>query len=131
MVRLMLILLLAWQPLTLHMVGASATPGSDCNASECVVVVETDGCCPELVIEHRCGMTVDDCICGLDTGRPGEPIPAIPTTSPTPVVIAILPDEAVFSIDRPRSSITAHPGLTVRPFKSHNTNQAFLGVWRS
>ena len=128
--RLALILALAVQHLSLPALLARWMP-AECEATLCCQVVEQTTCCGEQIVEIRCGETDGTCLCGLEPGRSETPIPTLPTTDSTELALALLPCEVAVAIEWPDTARVTRPGTVERPFRSHNTDQALLGVWRT
>ncbi len=128
--RLALILALALQPLSL---AALLTPGlpAECEAMLCCQVVEKTTCCGEQVVELQCGKTDGTCFCGRESGRSGMPVPMLPTTDSTELALSLLLCDVTVTMNWPHSARVTRPGTCGRPFRSHNSHQALLGVWRA
>jgi|GEM_PF-6904898 len=131
MMRLFLILMLAWQPLSFQSVGAPALASPMHVASSCCEVIVADACC-EPVVVSRCGMTGGSCHCDAEPGLPvRQHIPAISTVTPPVRSLVPAPFEGVLVIDTPRSAPATRAGVQGRSACTHNTFQASLGVWRT
>jgi len=134
MIRFFLILMLVWQPLSLQAVAVAAPGGAMHHTSDCceivVEVVEANTCCEPVVVSH-CGNVISDCRCDAKPGPAQTPTPATPTISSPERNLAALPRNEVAVIDWPRSDRQSPRGVQERLIRSHNTFQAFVGIWRT
>ena len=126
--RLVLILTLALQPLSLRTVPDSHPAG--CPPKGCCAVVETTTCCGERVVDRVCHRTGGECTCASRPGVPERPAPApqpresnnrAAVLAPRPVGPAVVPTAA------PRAGLAVRSRLETA--RSHNTAQAVIGVW--
>lgn len=131
MARLLLILMLVWQPLALQAVGAPASLASMSDAMGCCKIVETVSCCGKPVIEPVCSMTGGACNCDAAPTQPEQPTPALPGSNSAERALATLSFDATSVAIVPLDSRLAKAGMQERPVRSHNTIQAVLGIWRT
>ena len=131
MARLLLILTLALQPALLQAGGRLLLPAL-CESISCCEVVETTVCCDEVVIETACGESKEVCVCGIEPGRPESPAPASLVRSSFEVLLTLAPRPTGVELDwQPAASDRWRVGPIERTVRSHNTQQALLGVWQT
>ena len=129
MARLLLILMLVWQPLGLQAVAQQATQISMATAIDRCKPVEMVDCCQVVATEEVCPMTGGVCRCGMAPVQPESPPPALPVTNPTEWTLAPISLASGFVVVSLRNNRVTQRVDHGRSSRSHNTSQAFLGVW--
>jgi|GEM_PF-2319936 len=128
--RLVLILSLVFQPLSLGGVVASRSGGHQ--TSGCCTLVEKTTCCGRRVIERVCRMTDGECTCTSRPGVPEQPAPA-PQQRRSDERVAVLAPRPVGDMVVPAAALRAAAPLRSRlaTARSHNTARAVVGVWHT
>lgn len=132
--RVLLILALIWQSLTLCGVIAPAGSAERCVQTSCCEVVEQVSCCEE-VVAHHCGLSRGECLCGVSPVDHPERVPEGPlprTNRETFAAVQLLvpmPYTGIHSDPGPFRVCAVDGGLLAG--KTHNEVQAFLGIWRT
>jgi len=135
LVRLLLILAIAWQPLILWGAASDAMPAEVCTTTSCCTTVERVSCCGERVVERVCGKTGGACHCASapsDTPKPRPEAPQPRSERETLVAVPSSPVQSIACLDadgacRPLFA-TSESRLAS---KTHNEIQALLGIWRT
>jgi hypothetical protein len=130
LIRLALILAFVVPQFALSALLSNWMP-AECEATSCCRVVEQETCCGDEVVEIQCGETGNTCLCGLEPDGSETPIPTLPTRDSTVPALALLPRAATIAMERLDAARVTRPGTVERPFRSHNSQQALLGVWRT
>jgi hypothetical protein len=134
MSRLLLILVLALQPLTV--LGAGAMVDA---AQTCIAALRTDaspmtgGCCAMMTGASGCPMHPDACDCMEAPARPARPTPApAPVRHVDATGVALLPTAecSVPELTQANVSPRRQTGQPMLPV-AHNRALSLLGVWRT
>jgi len=136
MIRLLLILTLLWQPFAALGIAGARAPGSAEHACEisCCQVVERTTCCGEQIAAEYCARSGGACSCVASPERQPTPRPEVPLTRSH--------YEVVFLVSAERPELMWEAMTVARPTgptgcgaliagRSHNVQQAFLGIWRT
>jgi len=132
-VRLLLILTLVWQPVSVSALAAPAEREADCETSACCRVIETTTCCGLRTVERVCSRSGGECRCGY-APQERDPAPKAPapqtgserTLVPAPASIVGLVVAPAPVVSRP----TAQDPRGAAP-TDHQRALALLGVWRT
>ncbi|MHC4975503.1 MAG: hypothetical protein ACYTF7_02720 [Planctomycetota bacterium] len=133
--RLILILILVWQPLTLLPTGALALTASECAPSVCHVLLERVSCCGERTVEKVCVKSGGECLCVSapleepDT-QPVYPQPRAERDSPVAITDQLQRAGVRVAVD-PMVRRTRGSLLLNLQGRTHNEIQALLGIWRT
>lgn len=133
--RFLLTLAIAWQPLALWASPAPIGPTAECAAVSCCEVIERVSCCGDRVVEHVCGKTGGQCLCGMAPGDSPERGPEAPTPRSERISLVAVPAplfRIVAVVDAEASPrLLRAIDLSLLSGRNHNEVQALLGVWRT
>ncbi len=129
LVRILLLLTLLFQQLALP--GAISTAhAADCLSTGCCDLVETTTCCGEKVLEHRCGRTGGECLCGVDSDD-SEPVPSAPAPENRNDLVQAFITGISAGYDLPTAIHPHMPPVFWVIHRTHNETQALLCIWRT
>lgn len=135
LVRFLLILALAWQPLTLWGTSAHTAAKAECTATSCCTTVERVSCCGERIVEQVCGKSGGACHCASAPTDSPDPRPEAPQPRTERETLVAVPSPPVHGVaytdaDCAHQSLFA-AGESRLAGKTHNEIQALLGIWRT
>jgi hypothetical protein len=130
--RFLIILALAFQPLTLWLSSAHAATTRECAMISCCEVVVPVSCCGkpsgEQEREHRL-----ECRCGMSSNDDPEPAPnaPMPRSELGAVVVLVEFTGETIGEDASRAPRRAPEAVVLSALRTHNETQALLSVWRT
>ena len=135
LVRLLLILAFAWQPLIFWGGAGHAVPAEFCTASSCCTTVERVSCCGERVVEQVCGKAGGACHCASAPTDVPNPRPEAPQPRSERETLVAVPSPPVQGVTYTEADGAARPKFATDESrlanKTHNEIQALLGIWRT
>lgn len=136
--RLLLILVVAWQPLVLWGAITPARPKAEYAAMSCCEAVQESPCCskPDVQLLKKCGMSDGGrCLCGMSPSDAPGPAPEAPLPrgdrDSLTAVPALTPHFVRYPDVSARHRLPSALDSGLLSTKTNNEVQAFLGVWRT
>jgi len=129
-VRLLLILTLLVQPLTLGVASIRAGGDDTCVATACCEVLETTTCCGRVVSQMRCGKTGRTCVCGM-TPEDSTPAPETPRAPERTEMAPIFAAGVGIVLDVRAPALVCPRRTPPACRRTHNETQALLCIWRT
>ncbi|MEQ9616543.1 MAG: hypothetical protein RLN60_00745 [Phycisphaerales bacterium] len=136
MIRSLLILALLWQPFAVFGTVGFGAPGDGVHGCEmsCCQIVERTSCCGERVTDEFCAKSGGACTCVGAPVREPQPRPEAPLSRVAYELVFLAsverPAIAWASIDSSHLPV-ALTSRHVASGRTHNEQQAFLGIWRT
>jgi hypothetical protein len=130
--RLLVILALVFQPMTLWLSSARAATLRECGPISCCEVVVPVSCCGEPMAERQADHR-DECRCGMSSDDAPERAPIAPSPrTETGVGLALVEMTGdTVNDDGARVARRTPRPVVLTALRTHNETRAILSVWRT